>query len=239
MSDDPPRPKLIVKGFRAQNIGKDGIHIEGNPDVDISFSGVELDNVKGSAFRRSAGAVSTVEDYKYSLAEMAAQTILALGQKTAAIYGEAARTGNLGNSRLVFPLIDALEASWRDLVDYALDLLGRFASHTNIPRGELLAATEGELTRALDPLKYHSRIEPREGAWEKRPPGGQTVARMDALLPFMHQKLREFEIGTHPSAITVRLPWWRRVGIWLLDIWQQIAVTVIAGALLFLIFGIS
>lgn len=232
MPNVPKSPRILVRGFRVEKAGGDGVRIEGNPAFDIDMSGVEVGEVGGSGFNRVEAVTPSIDDLRRSLAEEAARRIILVGKRTAEIQDEACAMGALGNPRLAFSYLEVLEEHWRQLVSDAIRLLDRFITRTSLSRTELIEATRHELTRAFGPMKYHSKLEPRDSGLDGPPMPAEAVARIDALETYMAQRLRALDIGIEGSLTLKRQHRWDKVKAWMMDFWKQLAVALIVAFIL-------
>jgi hypothetical protein len=109
--------------------------------------------------------------------------------------GEWAAQGALGNSRIMIALTDAFEAQWRTLVERAVADMRDFTVATGISRRKLLGIARRRLLEALPTLRKKSRVEKPENGYTARVLSGDSLRRVEALVPYLDLQFRQFELG--------------------------------------------
>jgi hypothetical protein len=135
-----------------------------------------------------------IQDFETQLDHTCREAIRRMGRRSATVMDEWAAHGALSNSRIIIALADAFEAEWRELVEIVVADMRAFATATRTARPKLIEAARRCLLEALPSIRQISRMEkPRDG-YPARVLSGECLKRVEAAVPYLEMRLRQFEL---------------------------------------------
>lgn len=124
-----------------------------------------------------------------------------LGSETAQYIAKAAGDGALSGSRVVFPLIDALETHWGRLVDDSISDARAFEKASRAKRTVLAGAINEQLAQTLPRIIEVSKVDRSRSGFPTTKMLPSVADRVAALGPYLDMKIRQYqqEVGDPPG----------------------------------------
>lgn len=141
-------------------------------------------------------ASKAAEAFREQLAHRCTEAVRLLGADSAQIMAKAARDGALSSNRIVFSLMDALEAGWRALIDGAMSDARDFEIATKTKRVDLVEETKRQLMRVLPTMVTASKVDRSRSGFQNTAMLQSVSERIVELDPYLQMKLRQFRQKT-------------------------------------------